>query len=262
MSTVAHFMAGIMDRVRGRTRAPWTPPRPWVDLHTHVLPGVDDGAATLDDALAMIARAELLGVTHIVATPHYSDMYDPPWERIEAAFAALNETLAGRGSSITLLRGREVSFTDCHLSVVKQDARFQIEGGSRFVLFELSGSLNRTTLVQGFFELLLGGVRPVAAHPERNPFVQEHPGLMAELRSRGVLVQMDAGSVIGRHGSSARRTALRLLAADEVDLLSSDAHRVTQIDDYGHALQAIYRRHGAARLQKLLCDVPKAMLNL
>jgi protein-tyrosine phosphatase len=261
MQVLATLANGLLERLRGRARAPWTPPAPWVDLHSHVLPGIDDGAATLEAALAMAGRAEELGVTHLVATPHYSEAYNPSWERIAEALAAVREALAARGSRLVVLCGREVSFTDCHVGTVRDDARFGI-AESRCVLFELSGALNRTTLIQGFFDLMVDGVRPIAAHPERNPIVQDQPELIDELRARGVLIQVDGGSVVGRHGSEARRTAMRLLANDSVDFLSSDAHRVAQFDDYSRALQRVHRRFGPARLEKLLCDAPRHVLNL
>jgi protein-tyrosine phosphatase len=244
----------------GRSRAvPFVAPSPWVDMHTHVLPGIDDGAQTPAQALDMLRAAQAIGITHVVATTHYTERYATPHAAVRAAFDGVVAGSTAAGIGIRLALGREVSFTDQHLAAVRADAGLRMPN-ARFALVEAPEGLNSSALVEGFFALSVAGIQPILAHPERSWTLQQRPATIANLRQRGVLVQLDAKSVVGRHGGAAKRLALALLADDEVDMLSSDAHCPEDFAILQHACGVVQARCGAALATQLVSATPAQTL--
>ncbi len=243
-----------------RTRPPaFVAPVPWVDFHCHLVPGVDDGPRTLADAAAMLECAARIGITHIVTTPHYSDRYAPDDAAIARALAGLQEQAQGAAAAVQIISGREVTLTDQHMRALKSSPALRI-GAGPYALVELLEGLNRTAMVECCSDLLAAGVRPIIAHPERNFMVQNAPDIMAELRLRGALVQVNATSLNGVYGAAARRAAQQLLELQSVDMLSSDAHRASDFEAYASACELIARTVGAELVKELISSVPARIL--
>ena len=195
-----------------------------IDLHSHILPGVDDGARTMDDARELATRAAADGVTAIAATPHVRDDYPTSPDDMEAGVGAVRADLAGHGIDVDVLTGGEVDVERAgHLS--RDDlARFTLAGTGRYLLVEFPYAGWPLGLDQSLFNLRAAGLTPVLAHPERNRDVQARPIRLEPLVAAGTLVQVTAASVDGRIGRSARETAERLLEHGLVHVLASDAH--------------------------------------
>ncbi len=230
-------------------------------MHSHPVPAVDDGPETLDAALAMLRAAEAAGVTHIVATPHYAAAFDATAERVAAQFAALADAAAAEGIAIVLSAGREVTFTETAVRAVTADQRLCGRGRKPWVLIELPEGLNRAAVIEGMFALQLAGVTPVLAHPERHSLVVQDPALVGELRQRGALAQLDAGSIAGEHGTPVRRTAQRLLEQRWADAVASDAHGPRGYETYRGACERIARLYGSDYLQDLVSTGPARLIN-
>ena len=195
-----------------------------IDLHSHVLPGVDDGVRTLDESLALLRAAAEDGITHIAATPHVRDDYPTSPETMERGVEALNEAAREAGIPVEVLRGGEL---DLAVAAQLDDAtlaRFGLGGNPTVLLLECPYHGWPLDLRDFVFRLEMRGFSALLAHPERNPDVQADPELLRPLVDAGVLVQLTAASVDGRLGSAARRARRALLDAELAHLIASDAH--------------------------------------
>jgi protein-tyrosine phosphatase len=196
-----------------------------IDLHCHVLPGVDDGPATVERAVALARRAEADGIATIAATPHVDASYPAVGSgRIRAEVRALQERLDAAGVSIRLLTGGEVSATRA-VETGDAELRALSLGGSGWLLLECPLS---PTLAPGFTAVARSvarrGHRILLAHPERSPLFLRSPQLLDELVGEGMLAQLTAGSLTGRYGRPARALALDLIARGTAHVVASDGH--------------------------------------
>jgi protein-tyrosine phosphatase len=228
-------------------------------MHTHVLPGVDDGAPTLAHACAMLRAAQAVGITHLIATAHYTERYAADDACLCAAYDSLCAQCGTDGVPIVLARGREVSFTDTHLAAVRGDARLCMPNG-KFALLETPEGLNASAMVEGFFSLSVAGIQPILAHPERSWTFQRQPAMLEKVRQHGVLLQVDAPSIMGNHGSAAKQLAFALLARNAVAMLSSDAHCPEDFTILQRACGVVQARYGAALVAQLVSEMPARLL--
>jgi protein-tyrosine phosphatase len=195
-----------------------------IDLHSHILPGLDDGAATVEDALGIAEAAVADGIRVIAATPHVRSDYPTSPEQMERLVESLRLELREAGVPLTLLRGGEIALD--RLSELGDDElrRFGLAGNPKYLLLEAPYFGWPLGLENTLFELQLRGFTAVLAHPERNGEVQASPERLAPLVERGTLVQLTAASLDGRLGAGPRKTGLRLLELGLAHLLASDAH--------------------------------------
>jgi protein-tyrosine phosphatase len=192
-----------------------------VDIHSHILPEVDDGPKSWDVSAAMCRAAAADGITHMVATPHANDRYHYDREYLKGLVAHLQQLV---GDSPRIILG-----CDFHLSYDNlQDAlanptRYVIEG-TRYLLVEFSnyGVPQQTT--DSFLKLGNCGITPIITHPERNPILRETPQRVLEWADQGCVVQMTGSALTGFWGERTRRAALWLLEHRAVHVLATDAH--------------------------------------
>jgi protein-tyrosine phosphatase len=207
-----------------------------VDIHFHLLPGLDDGADTLDMAVEMAEMAIRDGTTHIVATPHASPHYvfDP---ELIAARAA--EVRARVGDRVTIVTGCDFHLSYENLQDIRQyPTRYTIDGKG-YLLVEFASYAIPPQIEQSFHELQLAGITPVITHPERNGILRGHTDWLDTWVSRGCAVQVTAGSLLGRFGPHAQEAAMGWLETDRIHVLASDAHNTTSRPP---ELAAAYRR--------------------
>jgi protein-tyrosine phosphatase len=191
-----------------------------IDLHSHVLPGLDDGAVDLDESVAMCRAAAEDGIEVLAATPHVRDDYPTTPDEMEEALAAVR---AAVGDIVRLVGGGEIDVA--RLDRPREElARFGLAGNPRYLLVETPYTGWPLDLPDKLFLLLTHGITPVLAHPERNPEVQQRPDLLEPIVAGGTLVQLTAASVDGRLGQRARSCAATLLERNFAHLLASDAH--------------------------------------
>lgn len=190
-----------------------------VDLHTHILPGIDDGARTMQEALEMLRMASADGTQIMVATPHAAQVTP---ESLCAGIEGLRA--AARDIDVTILAGSEVKFS-ASLADDFNAGRLITIADSGYLLVEFPFSRWTSLVHTSLYALQIAGVTPVVAHAERYPSVQEDPSILVELARMGVPVQVNAGSLAGDEGEKARRTAELLLHAGLVHILASDGHR-------------------------------------
>jgi len=194
------------------------------DIHSHVLPGVDDGPGSWEESLALCRLLVAEGVRTVVATPHVIDgVYANTRRSVTAAVAELNRRLAGAGVPLVAMPGGEVAMTCASLTDAAHEPVPTL-AGTRYVLIEIPSTVLPRSLDGLMFSLIARGTVPVIAHPERCRTVQENPRLARAWTEAGCYLQIDAESVIGLWGERARTSARELIGAGLAHALASDAH--------------------------------------
>lgn len=232
------------------------------DLHCHVIPGIDDGAADLEASLAMLKIAQEHGTTGIVATPHVIEGdWLPAWDKITAACTELSQQAANADINIALYPGAEVAMHLDILELIKEPGPYCLNGG-RYLLVELPATHIPQFADDFFFTLQARGITPVLAHPERHPEISRNPAILLEWIYRGVLIQLNGPSLTGRMGEKAMATAELLLANDMVHVIGSDAHSPrTRTPKLAGVVTRMIELVGAAKTKQLLTINPERIIN-
>ncbi len=198
-----------------------------VDIHHHLLPGLDDGAKDMETSVAMARLAVADGITHVVCTPHANNHFAFDPEVNAARTKELCARLAEQNIPLTLGRGCDFHLSFDNLKQAQADpARFSINGLG-YLLVEVADYSLPPGLTETFFELHLAGLTPILTHPERNPTLQQEPERMRDWLRGGVLIQVTADSLTGHKGRKAERMAHDLLEKRWVHFLATDAHNTT-----------------------------------
>ncbi|HEU4611268.1 MAG TPA: CpsB/CapC family capsule biosynthesis tyrosine phosphatase [Kofleriaceae bacterium] len=201
-----------------------TPDGTMIDLHNHMLPGIDDGAIDLETALEMARIAVADGVHTVACTPHiYPGLYENTASGIAAAVASLQAELDRSGIPLRLLNGADVHLVPDLASGVR-GGRVPTLAGSRYLLLEPPHHVAPPRFEQSVFELLVAGYVPVITHPERLTWVRDHYAVFRRLASGGAWIQLTAGSIGGDFGREAKYWSERMLDERIVHIVASDAH--------------------------------------
>jgi protein-tyrosine phosphatase len=195
-----------------------------VDLHTHVLPGLDDGARDLEEAVEIVRAMAQDGTRIVAGTPHVRDDYPTTPDQMEAMLGLLRAAVAAAGIDIELHGGGEIAISALDDLDADALARFGLGGNPQLLLLEMPYYGWPLSLSHQCERLLRSGIVPVLAHPERNTAVTTHTGELAQLVRSGVVMQLTAAAIDGRLGRSAASRARLLLDLKLVHILSSDAH--------------------------------------
>lgn len=235
----------------------------FIDIHSHVLYGVDDGARDIEESLAIIETAWASGVKAIVATPHViMERNDDLLNRVCNTFEILKERVVQQGIGIDLILGAEV-FLEPELPVrVKRDKRLTINGMGRFVLVELPLFEIPIYTSSVFFGLLTQGITPIWAHPERCHAVIEDYERVCPFIGNGVMVQLNAGSLLGFYGRRVRSIAFTLLKKGLVHIMAGDVHNLNK----GHfpmieGFELVMKTLGRQRAIDITWSIPKLVIN-
>lgn len=216
--------------------------QPFIDLHAHVLPGVDDGPQTLEEAVALLRLLQEDGVGTVVATPHVAPGFFWPYDaaRMGERVAALRQAAAAAEIGVELLSGAEI-YLSPDLVPLAQRGELPTLGASRYILVEFP---RREVPFWGFEvlqKLQRAGYQPILAHPELNDDVRADWDLPLDLARQGIMLQVDASSLAGRWGSHVEAYALKLCAAGLVQAVASDAHSRRRPPELRLARQALER---------------------
>ncbi len=235
-----------------------------IDLHTHVLPGIDDGPAAVEGSVELARAALAQGTTTLVATPHVTwDLPGNDAGRIAAGVAALAAELGRANVDVALATGGEVALTRAH-ELPDEELRALSLGGRGWLLVECPLSTAAPGFEASLHALAARGHRLVLAHPERCPALHRDLGLMRRLVADGMVSSITAGSLRGSFGSTVKRFALTLLEEDLVHNLTSDAHdAVRRPPGIADALAAAETELSGIgeRAEWLTLSVPRAILD-
>jgi protein-tyrosine phosphatase len=227
-----------------------------IDLHCHILPGLDDGPQTIDEALKMAQVAVADGITRTVATPHLAPCATLPFNVIKEV-ELFNAQLQQRAIALQVYPSYECQH-GCELL-------FNGHGlmpGGKHSLVELPGRLLDNTPLDIFYELLSAGVTPILAHPERNYSFRQDPQLLFELVDHGVLLQLTGGSLLGDFGADVMVFSRFLLQKNKIHFIASDGHSATfRAPLLSKALKVAAKIVGKKQALRLVFDNPLEVLD-
>jgi protein-tyrosine phosphatase len=233
-----------------------------IDLHSHLLPGIDDGAKDLVMSLAMARMAAADGITTIACTPHIlPGVYNNTGSAIRGAVARLRECIAEAGVPISLVTGADVHIAP-DLGARLQDGRVLTLNDSKYLLVEPPHHVLPPRFDDLIFGLQAAGYVPILTHPERLSWIEGHYDLIKRLVSSSVLMQITAGSLLGRFGRRARYWADRMLDEGRCHLLATDAHDTEQRPPrMAEACEIVAERLGDEEAINLVLRRPQGILN-
>jgi protein-tyrosine phosphatase len=234
-------------------------------MHSHILPGIDDGAANFAESLEMLRMAAADGVTTQVLTPHiHLGRYDNTRESVESAFATFRERVREAGIAIDLALGAEVRIGAEVLQLVVRDGVPWLGSweGKKVFLMEFPHSQLPVGSINLVRWLVARDILPLIAHPERNRALQANPHKLGPLLAEGCLLQLTAGSLTGNFGPAARELAESLLRSGQVTLLATDCHNLSyRPPDLGAGLAAATRLIGSQAAEELVLENPRRLLD-
>jgi protein-tyrosine phosphatase len=232
-----------------------------IDIHCHLLPGLDDGARNLEESLAMARIAVADGIQAIVVTPHTNNgIYSNPKEDILNRLKILQEVFSAENIPIHLFPGADIHFNADLIPGLEKGEILPINKG-RYLLLELEKHSLPLTAKEIFFDLRVKGYQPIVTHPERNSLIQHNPELILEWVRHGAIIQITAGSLMGTFGGRAANCAAWLLAKGLVHIIASDAHSWDKRPPVlSKALKKAEKLVGRTRALKLVEEFPKRVL--
>lgn len=229
-----------------------------IDLHCHILPGLDDGAQTLEESLEMARVAAGDGIHTIAATPH-ADLWgtNPDQEDLEDRVARLQEALEAQSIPVRIVPGLEN-----HLTPELLSGQVVPLNRTGFVLVELPFEEYPHYVEEALFQLQLKGYTPILAHPERNAILRSSHDVLRGLVERGILAQLTAASLLGVFGKKTREASEAFLLQGLVQVLATDSHSPTggRRPLLGEALAVAARLIGPEPAQALVTSTPERIL--
>jgi protein-tyrosine phosphatase len=232
-----------------------------IDLHCHILPGIDDGPGHLDVSLAMARCAVQDGITFIACTPHiYPGLYENHRAGIEAAVAAFRAELAQAGIALQLGTGADTHLAPDLLAGIR-GGRVPTLCGSRYLLLEPPHHVAPPRFDEAMFHLMAAGYVPIITHPERLSWIETHYPVFAGLVKGGAWMQLTAGSLTGRFGKRPRYWAERMLDEGLVHVVATDSHHIDKRPPLlAEGRDAAARRVGDAEATHLVLTRPQGVL--
>jgi len=227
-----------------------------VDLHCHILPGLDDGPATMEESVAMAESAIADGITHIVATPHSSNEYFFDFIHVRQL---RDELQAKVGNRLKIATGCDFHLNPENLGALRKDPRQYCINQRYFLLVEFNEYSIPPAMDQTLHEIQLAGVQPVITHPERNGILRAHSERLKKWARQGCFAQVTGGALTGGFGAGARQDALRWIGEGLIHFVSSDAHNTRSRPlRLQPAYDVIVDRFGQEKARALFLENPLA----
>jgi len=209
------------------------------DVHSHFIPGIDDGAQTLEDSLDMLEAFQEMGYKKVITTPHVmSDHYRNTPEIILGGLETVKQAAQEKGLTIEVQAAAEY-YLDHDLESLVEEKKV-LTFGDNYILFELPFISEPAILDPIIFVMQTNGYRPVLAHPARYSFWHDNYERYKQLYEKGVILQINIGSIIGAYGPSVKRTAEKLIDDGMVRLVGSDCHNMSHVPMIQAAFQEPY----------------------
>lgn len=199
-----------------------------IDIHSHITFGLDDGARTLEESINMAKQAVSEGISTIIATPHHRHpSYHNPKEIVVKNVLKLNEIFSAAQIPLTVLTGQEIRLFGELESVLDLDEELLTLNHSKMILIELPSSNIPLYTEKLFYNLLVKGIIPVIAHPERNAEIARNPEKLYQLIKNGAYSQVTATSIAGGFGRKLQRLSIQMIEYQLTHFIGSDAHNLT-----------------------------------
>ena len=230
-----------------------------IDIHHHLLWGLDDGSTSLENSVAMARVAAADGITHVVCTPHANGQYAYYRRDVQQKIDELQRILDEQKVPLKLGRGCDFHLSYDNVQAAKENPeRFSINGLG-YLLVELPDYGISQGMTETFYQLQLAGLTPILTHPERNSTLQADHSRLVDWMRGGLLLQVTAGSVLGHMGKPAQKLAHELLAKRWVHFLATDAHNTTsRPPKMREAFDAVAAKYGPGYAHALCVGNPLA----
>jgi tyrosine-protein phosphatase YwqE len=223
-------------------------PLPTVDVHSHLLPGIDDGVQTIEQSLALIQEFAELGYRKLITTPHVmGDFYPNTPEIISGKLAEVKQAVLSANIPIQIEAAAEYYLDEHFIDLVGNKAEL-LTFGDRYVLFEIGFMSEPLRLKSFIFDLMTLGYRPVLAHPERYMFYHKKIEALQDLIDRGVLLQLNINSITGYYSKEVRKMAEKLIDNKMIHFIGSDCHNQNHFE--------VMRTSFRHKTYKKLLDLP------
>lgn len=233
-----------------------------IDIHTHLIPNVDDGSKSVEDTFEMFEEAQKAGFTDIILTSHYiKDYYENKPDELVFWKDRLQEVLNKSNKSLKLYSGMEVYISE-EMNKLIDDEKLLTFANSKYMLIELPMNTDIKYLDYVIFVLESKGIKFVLAHPERYKSVQKNPSLVEEYIQKGCLIQCNYGSILGQYGKEAKSTIKHLLKNNWVHFMGSDCHKKDGIYlNVPKAVKKIEKIVGKEKLYEITTSNAQKILN-
>ena len=238
-----------------------------IDIHSHIIPGIDDGAQSIDDSINILKIAESEGITAMVATPHLKPALFFKKEDLsinkksfDTKYQLLQKQIKLNDIKIDLYRGAEIYFDPIIETKIKQHKKYLTINKSDYFLLEFP--MNFVHGIKQFvFEIMTSGFIPIIAHPEKNLMFQNNLSLLFQLVSIGALCQIDAASLTGVFGQTSKSTAMTLVKNNMVHIIATDCHDIINRPPTYRFVYKILKKFGKEKIDMYLKDIPEAIIN-
>lgn len=233
-----------------------------VDIHSHIIPGVDDGSQDMETSIALLKMAAENGTTDIIATPHVIDVSTMlTWDSIRRYVEDLQNEADARGIPIRIYPGAETELNWDLLELIREDHTRFCLAGSRYLLMEMPSLMLPPRLEDMIYELQLLDIVPVLAHPERQIQLMEQPEKLLDLLKRGCVAQSNGGSLTGLFGPIVYDNVQRLLNRDMIGFIGSDAHNLRHRNtNLKEAREKLINHWGEKQAEELMAVRPQYIL--
>lgn len=196
-----------------------------IDIHSHIIPNVDDGARSVEETFNILKEAQEAGFTDVILTSHFLlNYYETNAQELIFWKEKLQEVLKKQGTKINLHSGMEIYITN-QMEELLENKKILTLANSRYMLIELPLATNVKYFDYVVYYLEAKGIKPIIAHPERYKCVQKDPDIVEEYIEKGCLIQCNYGSIVNLYGREAEKTIKTLLKKKQVHFLGSDVHR-------------------------------------
>jgi protein-tyrosine phosphatase len=232
-----------------------------IDLHNHILPGIDDGPDDWNQTFKMCQIAAKDGITHIAATPHIGPENHIPRQVVQHKVRQLNDILKIKGLDLEIFPAADVHLDPGIFSLLETGNLLTIGEKKRYLLLEIPPFAIPPRIKEFVFELQMRGVIPIITHPERNYVIQQSPQILKDLVQQGALVQVTAMSLTNGFGSMSRNCIKQLLRDGLVHLIATDAHSIIRRPPLlSPAVEAAAQIVGRTEAEAMVTTYPLAIL--
>lgn len=231
-----------------------------IDLHCHILPGIDDGPKNLEQSLEMATKARSQGITHLMCTPHHNNgRFVNPAEVIKKEVLTLQSELDKRNIDLKLLVGQENRLTGTLLQEIEKKEIVCFGKRNNFLLIEFPTTDVPLYAEKLLFKLVSQGYTPIIVHPERNTVFINDPNKLLPFLEMGVITQGTAPSIVGLFGRKIQKTAKKMLQANLIQMIASDAHSLEKrnfyLEEAYFMIQKEFGEEKVFRLKKMPRDI-------
>lgn len=205
------------------------------DLHSHLIPGIDDGVKTLEESISIIKRLQSLGYKKLITTPHImAHRFPNTKEIILNGLEIVKQELKNQNIDIELEAAAEYYYDENFLNLIEKEDLMTF--GDNYVLFELSYTQKPFGIEQTVFNLLTKGYKPILAHPERYSYYHENLQKLHKLKDAGLRLQLNLNSLVGFYGKKPKKTGQYLVDNALIDFIGSDTHGMNYVDSFSEAI--------------------------